>query len=74
MLLNGKQVTEGGRVPEVGENETMVLKSTGRSKVVLKGKFTVIEAYLGRQENLKFYSTKHEVGNIHAPLCSLWHY
>ena len=38
------------------ENETVVLKSTGRSKAVLKGKLTVIEAYVRRQENLKFYS------------------
>ena len=41
------------------ENETVVLKSTGRSKAVLKGKLTVIEAYVRRQENLKFYSIKH---------------
>ena len=41
------------------ENETVVLKSTGRSKAVPKGKLTVIEAYVRRQENLKFYSIKH---------------
>ena len=53
MLLNNKWITEEiKKYLETNENEiTLILNLWDAAKAVLRGKFIVIYAYLGKQEN-----------------------